>query len=77
MDNGAAVAKKRDRLGNYLIFLSCMVYFSSYVMRYSYSVSMANIIEVEKISETQAGAVLTGAFPVLRLGTDSQRLFGR
>lgn len=68
MDNGAAVAKKRDRLGNYLIFLSCMVYFSSYVMRYSYSVSMANIIEVEKISETQAGAVLTALFLSYGLG---------
>ncbi len=68
MINDSAAVKKRDGLGNFLIFLGCMVYFSSYVMRYSYSVSMANIIEVVGLSETEAGAVLTALFLSYGLG---------
>ena len=45
-----------------LIALGCIVYFSSYVMRYSYTVSMAKIIEVTSLTKSQAGVVGTALF---------------
>ena len=51
-----------DAISNLLIALGCMVYFSSYVMRYSYTVSMANIVSVTALTETQAGVIGTALF---------------
>ena len=53
---------KEGNCGWFLIALSCLIYFSSYVMRYSYTVSMAKIIEVTSLTESQAGIVGTALF---------------
>lgn len=53
---------KEEKTAWILIALSCLIYFSSYVMRYSYTVSMAKIIEVTSLTESQAGIVGTALF---------------
>lgn len=68
MSEGLTQNKRRDHAGNLLIAISCLVYFASYVMRYSYTVSMAHIIEVTSLTETQAGAIGTALFFAYGLG---------
>ncbi len=54
--------KQKDKLGTLLIILCCAVYFSSYVMRYSYSVSKVNIMSVTGLSKSSAGLISTALF---------------
>ena len=62
MKSCSADRSGHDAISNLLIALGCMVYFSSYVMRYSYTVSMANIVSVTSLTETQAGVIGAALF---------------
>ena len=53
--------RARGRLGNPLVLMCCLVYFSSYLTRVNYAASILAIVDDLRVTRTAAGMAVTGA----------------
>lgn len=58
----------RERFGNPLVLMCCLVYFSSYLTRVNYAASILAIVDDLQIARTAAGMAVTGAAVTYGLG---------